>query len=280
MGFAMREFKDAKVNNLKELTKKKFILQGLAATGGLFAKNIIFTWSMQPGIKVPGLVLEICAYNIQSCLIAEMAGATRIELCVGPQQGGVTPSYGLIKYVLEHISIPAFPMIRPRGGDFVYDAAEIGIMKKDILMCRKLGCPGIATGVLLQNGEIDLDAMRRITELAYPMQVTFHKAFDATGDAFRSLEDVMAAGCSRILTSGLRNTAVEGAGILSRLIAQAAGRIVIMPGGGVRSANIAGLAAATGATEFHSSGITPGPLNDTADTGEVEAMMRTIRSHS
>src|ERR1700759_777004 len=124
------------------------------------------------------MLLEVCASNIQSCLVARKAGAGRIELCMDPLQGGTTPSYGLVRYALEQIAIPVFPMVRPRGGNFVYDDADLEIMKKDILQFRELGCPGIATGVLLSDGRIDIETLRKIVAWAHPMSVTCHKAFD------------------------------------------------------------------------------------------------------
>lgn len=185
------------------------------------------------------MLLEICAYNIQSCIIAEKAGASRIELCADASAGGITPSYGTVSWCLENLSIPVFPMVRPRGGNFIYSDEEVAIMEKDILAFRELGCPGVVLGVLLQDGNIDVEQMKRLVDLAHPMEVTCHKAFDRTNDAFNALEALIRAGCSRVLTSGLRNTALEGVPTLAALIAQAAGRINIMPGGGVRSSNLA-----------------------------------------
>ena len=219
------------------------------------------------------MLLEVCAFNIQSCLVARKAGAGRIELCMDPLQGGTTPSHGLVQYALEKIDIPIFPMVRPRGGDFVYDAEELVIMKMDILKLRELGCPGIATGVLQRNGRIDVETLSRIVAWAHPMSVTCHKAFDATPNALEALEDVIAAGCSRVLTSGLQKTALEGADTLANLVAQAAERIIIMPGGSVRSSNIAQLARETGAVEFHSSGLVARGVNHIADEAEVRAMV-------
>lgn len=201
------------------------------------------------------MLLEICAYNIQSCLVAARAGADRIELCANPLQGGTTPSYGLIEYALEHIKIPVFPMIRPNGGGFVYDNDDLAIMKKDILACKSMGCRGIAVGVLDTGNRVNATAIKHIVEWAHPMEVTFHKAFDETPDAFEALETIIDAGCRRILTSGLRKTALEGAGTIAGLVQQAAGRIIIMAGGGIRSGNIAQVAKDTNATEFHSSAI-------------------------
>ncbi len=222
------------------------------------------------------MILELCAYNIQSCLVAEKAGASRIELCADPTYGGTTPSYGLIQYALSNISIPVFPMIRPRGGNFIYDTEELEIMKKDILACKELGCIGIATGIQLPNGHIDTENMKRLVGLAYPMLVTCHKVFDVTPDAHRSLEDVIDTGCARILTSGLHKTAVEGAAMLSHLIDEAAGRIIIMPGGSVRSSNIARLVKETGAREFHSSGLTTKEGTFIANEEEVRMMVQQL----
>ncbi|MFI5196230.1 MAG: copper homeostasis protein CutC [Chitinophagales bacterium] len=223
------------------------------------------------------MILEICAFNIQSCFIAEKGGAGRIELCADPLQGGTTPSYGLIAYALEHVSIPIYPMIRPRGGNFVYDADELALMKKDILACRELGCPGIATGVQLPGGKINTEQLKQITEWAYPMTVTCHKVFDASPDAFEALEAVIAAGCGRVLTSGLQKTALGGAALLSQLVVQAAGRIIIMPGGGVRSSDIAQLVRETGAKEFHSSALVAKGTNHIADEQEVRMMTDVLK---
>ncbi|MCD6012966.1 MAG: CutC family protein [Flavipsychrobacter sp.] len=225
------------------------------------------------------MLLEICAYNIQSCLTAQKAGASRIELCADPDVGGTTPSYGLIRYAIEKLSIPIFPMIRPRGGNFVYDEDELAIMKQDILMCRELGCPGIATGVLLANGRIDVPNLTRLVEWAHPMAVTCHKAFDRTIDAAQALEDVIAAGCSRVLTSGLCAIAFEGATVLAQLMQQASNRIIIMPGGGVRSSNIAKLVRATNAAEYHSSGIVQKSESYLADGEEIRMMVEALTKY-
>ena len=218
------------------------------------------------------MTLEICAFNIQSAFIAYHSGADRIELCAEPGQGGTTPSLGTVKYAIEHIPIAIFPMVRPRGGNFIYDRHELAIMKEDILTFREAGCPGIATGILLPDGKIDTDNLKRFVEWAHPMSVTCHKAFDGCPSALEALEDVINTGCSRILTSGLAKTATEGADVLRRLIEAAAGRIIIMPGGSVRSSNIAALAAATGATEFHSSALVARATNHIADEEEIKQL--------
>lgn len=226
------------------------------------------------------MILELCAFNIQSCFVAQAAGAGRIEFCADPVQGGVTPSHGAILYAQEHMAIPVFPMIRPRGGNFIYDRHELEIMRRDILFCKETGSPGIATGIQLPGGRIDLENMKRITAWAYPMQVTCHKVFDGVPDAHSALEDIIAAGCSRVLTSGLGRTAMEGAAVLAALVAQAADRIIIMPGGGVRAANIAQLKQLAGATEYHSSGLVSRAGDQLADEDEVRKMVAAIQSSS
>ena len=223
-------------------------------------------------------ILELCAYNIQSCIIAEEAGASRVELCANPADGGVTPGYGTIRYALEHLNIPSYVMIRPRGGNFVYDAAERDIMRMDIMMCKDLGCKGVVLGILTHDNKIDVEVMKSMVELAYPLGVTCHKAFDRTIDASQALEDVISTGCERILTSGLQATAEYGSEMIAGLIAQANGRITIMPGGGVRSNNIAGIALHTGAKEFHSSGLLKGNTDFIADKNKVMEMIARLRS--
>jgi copper homeostasis protein len=198
-------------------------------------------------------ILEVIAFNIESCTIAERAGADRIELCDNPSEGGTTPSYGFIKKAREATSIALFPIIRPRGGDFCYNNEEFEIMKNDVLICKDLGCEGVVLGILHQNGTIDAERTKALVQLAYPMEVTFHRAFDRTPSPYEALETIIDCGCNRILTSGQRPSVNEGARLIAELIAAADERIIIMPGSGVRSDNIAQLASATHATEFHSS---------------------------
>ena len=198
-------------------------------------------------------MLEIAVFNIGSALQAAKAGADRLELCENPQEGGTTPSYGTLKLVKEKIGIPVFPIIRPRGGDFLYSEAEFEVMKQDIRLCKELGFEGVVIGLLLADGNIDLARTSALAELAYPMDVSFHRAFDRCVDAFKGLEDIIAAGCTRILTSGQTPNAGDGKELIRQLISKAGDRIVIMPGSGVRSSNIRELADYTGAKELHSS---------------------------
>ena len=197
--------------------------------------------------------LEICCYNYQSCAIAAAAGADRIELCADASEGGTTAGYGTIKLVQEKLGIETFPIIRPRGGDFLYTNEEFFIMQQEIQLCKQLGCGGVVVGMLQQDGSIDAAHLKKLVAMAYPMSVTFHRAFDRAANPFEAMETIIESGCERILTSGHKPVAMEGAALLHDLIRQANERIIIMPGSGVRTANIIELAEKTGATEFHSS---------------------------
>jgi copper homeostasis protein len=207
--------------------------------------------------------LEVIAFTIKSCLLIEQAGAHRIELCDNPGDGGTTPSYGFLKQAREKTSIDLYPMIRPRGGDFLYNDDEFEIMKKDVQLCKELGCEGVVIGLLHADGSIDKKRTYSLIELAYPMGVTFHRAFDRVRDGFEALETLIEIGCERILTSGLKPNVTEGAEMLTQLVKAADERIIIMPGSGVRSNNIAALAQQTGAVEFHTSArnIIPSSMN-------------------
>jgi copper homeostasis protein len=166
--------------------------------------------------------LKFVHFNIQSCLIAERAGAARVELCDNPVEGGTTPSWGTIKQAREKISIPLYPIIRPRSGNYWYDEDEFEIMKRDIEACKDLGCNGISVGAGTINAEIDSDRMKRIVEWAYPMGVTCNRVFDGTPDPFRALEELIDCGCERILTSGQKGAAPDAAKVLKQLVQQAA----------------------------------------------------------
>ncbi|HWB91292.1 MAG TPA: copper homeostasis protein CutC [Puia sp.] len=199
------------------------------------------------------IVLEVCAFTIQSCMIAEKVGAVRVELCDNPVEGGTNPSYGTIRRVRERIGIRLYPILRPRSGNYFYDEEEFAIMQEDIRICKELGCDGISVGVQRRDGTMDMERMRRVVEWAYPMGVTCNRAFDSVPDPYRALEEIIDCGCERVLTSGQKSSAPEGAEVLGRLVRQATGRISIMPGAGVRSSNIARLISETGAWEYHTS---------------------------
>lgn len=212
-------------------------------------------------------LLEVIAFDLISCAVAESAGANRIELCANPPEGGTTPSLGMMKLARQITPLPLFPIIRPRGGDFLYSADEFACMQADIRMAKQVGCEGVVIGMLNSDGTIDRERTARLVELAYPMEVTFHRAFDRTRDPLEALDDVIKTGCTRVLTSGQHPTALEGSKIIRKLNDAADDQIIIMPGSGVRSSNLESLYEQTGATEFHSSART-----------QVESSMQFISS--
>lgn len=237
-------------------------------------------------------VLEVCAFHIDSCLIAEKVGAVRVELCDNPIEGGTTPSYGTIKQVREKISIKLYPILRPRSGNYFYSDEEFEILRDDIEVCKQLGCDGISVGISKIDSTIDTERLKRIVEWAGPMGVTCNRVFDCAPDAFKALEDIISCGCERILTSGQKAAAPDAAQLLKQLVEQAADRIIIMPGAGVKSSNIGKLRDASGAKEFHSSArkTAPNPVtyinkevNDygnvyIADEAEVKAMIDALKN--
>jgi copper homeostasis protein len=219
--------------------------------------------------------LETIAFNISSCIEAQNAGVHRIELCDNPGEGGTTASYGFIKAAREKLNIQLYPIIRPRGGDFFYSDDEFEVIKSDVQMCKDLGCDGVVIGMLNDDATIDKVRCSILVNMAYPMGVTFHRAFDRVLDMKKALEDVIEIGCERILTSGLHNSAMDGAENIAALIKQADGRIIIMPGSGVRSTNITEIAQKTGAVEFHSSAR---KMKNTAMKTKNETMVENLQS--
>jgi copper homeostasis protein len=205
------------------------------------------------------MVLEVCIDSVESAIAAERGGSKRVELCSDLLEGGVTPGAGLISAVRCHIGIDLFVMIRPRGGDFLYSDLEFEVMKEEIVHARRFGANGIVLGLLDGQGRVDVARTRTLVELAAPLPVTFHRAIDMTPDLIAALDDVIATGAVRILTSGGAPSVPQGMDEIARMVKAARGRIAIMPGGGVNPENIAALAAATGAGEFHSSARTAVP---------------------
>lgn len=199
-------------------------------------------------------IIEVCANSAQSCLEAQRGGARRVELCAGIPEGGTTPSYGEIvvaQQLARHIDINV--IIRPRGGDFLYTKAEIDSMLMDIGLCKQLNVHGVVFGCLTADGSIDIPLMKKLIAAASPLSVTCHRAFDVCRDPFAALEELVDLGCDRILTSGQQPNAVKGIPLIKQLVEKAAGRIIIMPGCGIREDNIAQIEQATGAKEFHTS---------------------------
>lgn len=220
--------------------------------------------------------LEVIGFDLASCLAAQRYGADRIELCANPHEGGTTPSSGVIEVARQSTSVELFPIIRPRGGDFLYTDLEFRAMLADVKRCRELGCDGVVIGMLREDGTVDVDRCAELVQQAGPMQVTFHRAFDRVKDPIAALEDVIELGCSRILTSGLRPSADLGKETLRTLVQAAGSRITIMPGSGVRSANILELARFTGATAFHSSARATHPSSMGYTNPDMDEQLETI----
>lgn len=198
-------------------------------------------------------ILEICAGSVESAIAARDGGAQRIELCAALEIGGITPSAGIIAEARKVEGLALNVIIRPRGGDFLYNSYEAESMIYDIQLCKKLGVDGVVIGALTADGDIDTSLCRRLIDAADGMSVTFHRAFDMCRDPRQALEELIALGCDRVLTSGQATTAEAGIPLLKELVEQAAGRISIMPGCGVNSGNAAMILQETGATEIHAS---------------------------
>ncbi|MBQ8271180.1 MAG: copper homeostasis protein CutC [Bacteroidaceae bacterium] len=198
-------------------------------------------------------ILEICAGSIESVLAAQRGGAARVELCAALEIGGTTPSAGLIAQARKIGGITLNVLIRPRGGDFLYNAYETECMIEDIRTCKAIGADSIVIGALTPDGDIDTALCRRLIAEADGMSITFHRAFDMCREPQKALEEIIALGCHRVLTSGQAPTAEEGTELLKQLVAQADGRIIIMPGCGVNSLNAARILQTTNATEIHAS---------------------------
>ena len=198
-------------------------------------------------------LLEICAGSVESAIAARDGGAQRIELCAALEIGGVTPSAGVITEARKVEGLVLNVIIRPRGGDFLYNGYEVACMEKDICTCKRLGADGVVIGALTAEGDIDTATCKRLIAASDGMSVTFHRAFDMCRDPREALEELIELGCNRVLTSGQAATAEAGIPLLKELAEQAAGRIIIMPGCGVNSSNAAKILQATGTTEIHAS---------------------------
>ncbi|MFA8298744.1 MAG: copper homeostasis protein CutC [Hyphomicrobiales bacterium] len=198
--------------------------------------------------------LEVCSNSIQSAINAENGGADRIELCDNLLEGGTTPSYACLDIAKSILSIPINVLIRPRGGDFLYNPIEKEIILRDIEYCRDLNLNGVVIGCLNKEGEIDIDFLDHMLEIAGPMSITFHRAIDMAKDMIESVEILKRRGINRILTSGGAANAIEGKETIRRMVEAASGKISIMAGGGINSDNIASLIEYTNITECHVSG--------------------------
>ncbi len=200
------------------------------------------------------ITVEVCATSIMSAMAAERGGAKRIELCDNIIEGGTTPGMGTIKMAVEKLSLDVCVLIRPRGGDFLYNDTEFQIMKEDIILCRELNVVGVVIGILTKDGLVDIPRMKELIKLARPMDVVFHRAFDMCSDPYKVLNQLIELNIDRLLTSGQKNTAIEGVEFIREIISIAEGRIEIMPGSGISIDNFKDLIERTGATNFHLTG--------------------------
>ena len=201
--------------------------------------------------------IEVCIDSIESAIASQKGGAQRVELCDNLFEGGTTPSAGCIQVVRRNIDIDLYVMIRPRGGDFLYSDLEFEIMKQDIEFAKTAGADGVVFGLLNPDGAIDKRRTAELIQLARPLGVTFHRAFDMTPDPFQALDDLLELGVDRLLTSGQEATAFEGAELIGELVKKAGKKMSIMAGGGISAKNIGKIRNATGCQEFHVTGRMP-----------------------
>jgi copper homeostasis protein len=200
-------------------------------------------------------LVEVYLDSVESAVAAQDNGASRVELCDNLLEGGTTPSVGMIRVIRQSIKIPIHAIIRPRGGDFLYSDYEYQVMKYDITVAKVLGVDGIVIGILREDGTVDSQRTGELITLARPMSVTFHRAFDMTIDPYKALEDLIQLGVDRVLTSGQEPSVIEGLDLIEALFKQAAGRITIMPCGGINTRNIQKIIERTGAKEIHAGGM-------------------------
>ena len=198
-----------------------------------------------------GLTFEVCVDSVESAVAAERGGAGRIELCSDLINGGLTPSYGMLRTVRAAVNIELMAMVRPRGGDFCYSDAEFLVMQEDLAAAKDAGADGVVFGLLSPDGTVDTARTKHLLELARPLPVTFHRAFDMTRDPFAALEQLAALRVARLLTSGQEPTALEGVDLIAELVRRAGRRLVVMPGGGITERNVGRIVSATGVTEVH-----------------------------
>ena len=196
-------------------------------------------------------LLEVCIETLPEAIQAAEAGASRLEVCASMAESGTTPSIGLVSAIVNRLTIPAFVMIRPRGGDFVYDEAELSVMLRDIDAVKRVGAHGIVSGALEPSNQIDCETTKTLREAAAPLPFTFHRAFDLAPELESSLEELMELGVNRVLTSGGASTAIVGADAIARLRRRAGTAMTMLAGGGVRAPHVAELVRTSGVTEVH-----------------------------
>ena len=229
------------------------------------------------------MTLEIACFDLESALAAADAGADRLELCAAPREGGLTPTPALVRAVKASTSVPVAAMVRCRGGDFVYSSRETALMQDEARALLDAGADALVFGALRPDGTVATDEVAAMVALAHPAPLAFHRAFDAAPDPFAALDGLVALGVARVLTAGGPGSAVENQPQLAAFVRYAAGRLVVMPGGGVRAANVRAMAEATGAREFHSAArrILPpthlhGEARDAVDSVEVAALRHAV----
>jgi len=203
--------------------------------------------------------LEVCIESVASAMAAERGGAQAVELCSNLAEGGITPSAGLIAMVRKRVGIELRVLIRPRAGDFFYSGDEFDVMSRDTLLAKQLGADGVAIGILDVDGNVDGVRTAELVQLARPLRVTFHRAFDMTYDPDKSLESVVQIGCDRVMTSGAARTALEGIETIGRLVEAGKDRIRIVAAGGIREDNVREIVQRSGVREVHASLQTPEP---------------------
>lgn len=205
------------------------------------------------------LVFEVCVDSVDAAVAAERGGAARVELCSDLLEGGLTPSHGTIEAARARLGIKIMAMVRPRGGDFCYTDTEFDVMRRDLAAARTLGADGIVLGLLNPDGTVDRDRTAELVALARPLPVTFHRAFDMTRDPFEALDTLIALGVDRVLTSGQEPTVLEGIELIAALLERAAGRIIVMPGGGITARTAPKIVKAVPVREMHFAALEPQP---------------------
>ncbi len=200
---------------------------------------------------MPTPLFEICVDSVEGAIAAQTGGAQRVELCDNLLEGGTTPSAGTIAVARQHLTIGLNVIIRPRGGDFCYSDVEFAVMQHDVAQAKQLGADGVVIGLLNPDGTVDKARTAKLIEIARPLSVTFHRAFDMTNDPYQALEDLISLGLNRVLTSGQEDSVLEGLDLITALVQQAGDRIIVMPGGGIHERNLKKIVTQSGVREVH-----------------------------
>jgi|SRR5450756_2193343 copper homeostasis protein len=203
------------------------------------------------------LIFEVCVDSAEAAIAAQEGGAHRVELCSDLLEGGLTPSHGTLRVARTRLRIGIMAMVRPRGGDFCYSDTEFAVMREDLQAAKDLGANGLVFGLLNPDGTIDRERTAELIALARPLPVTFHRAFDVTPDPFDALDTLIGLGVDRVLTSGQEPGVLEGLDLIVELVKRAAGRLIVMPGGGITERTMGRIAAACGASELHFASLEP-----------------------